>query len=683
MRPWSSFLLFTLAFALMAYGPFPALWKGLFGTALLLGPLVWSRKGNARPFQAPADFWPFPSGWILGWLALAAFSLRFYKLTTFSIWPTGDESLQGYLAIDLLRDWTWRFFYTSGQHPPLLIWCLAFFFKIFNGAFFNLWFLPALLSFLAWGAGYFTARLYFPATPSFLFSLLMAFGFWPLAFGRYCVQGVWIPFFEMGAFYLFGVLINEKSRPARKWRAAFLGLWLGVGTWTFTAWFSVVLVVGLFAWARFPRDKSLLGWGLVFFGFGFFPWIWAFFSEGFGGYLFSVSQAGASFSFFQKLINPLSYVTCLWMGPIQGSAGYGPIWGGAFNPLVAAAALVGALELARKPKASWGRAFVFGFFIFLAPGLLSADHVEMFRIIPVMPLILMVAALGLQRLGAAVRAEKRIWVLASVLLVSLGLDLTHLERLWLGQAPNAAQREKRDLADENFRAYQVLKDEARREGPGIIYTEFLLLSHGHSLATATYPFNAAENFSLDNGKAQWAAVIANVNYGPFLAKRFPKMRWIPVGTDLSSDGGLAVGIIPLAPDGHYLFNQWLEAHRYFHALNLQAEEILNRPDLYAAALGKLPEGEKWMGRDPFLESLFGERRAQYHYGAGGYEANEALLRETIQKGYPAAHLYFKLGNFLWLEGKKQAAKEAYAQAARQEPHLTQAAQALALLGSGK
>ncbi len=118
-------------------------------------------------------------------------------------------------------------------------------------------------------------------------------------------------------------------------------------------------------------------------------------------------------------------------------------------------------------------------------------------------------------------------------------------------------------------------------------------------------------------------------------------------------------------------------------MNLQAEEILNRPDLYAAALGKLPEGEKWMGRDPFLESLFGEWRAQYHYGAGGYEANEALLRETIQKGYPAAHLYFKLGNFLWLEGKKQAAKEAYAQAARQEPHLTQAAQALALLGSGK
>ncbi|HVM32689.1 MAG TPA: hypothetical protein VMU88_06110, partial [bacterium] len=671
-------------FAFAAYGPLAGLSKDLWAAFLIIGIFFWTaRQVGVKAPKPPADFLPPPAPWIWAALALAALLTRFWDLAGFEAWPGGDESLQGYLAQDLARHWAWHFFYTSGQHPPLLIWCLSVFFRFFPSAFWGLWFLPALLSFLAWGLSYAAARPYFSRTSSLLFSLLMAFGFWPLLYGRFCVQGVWVPLFELGAFYGLGLLRQEKSPARRRGLAAALGLWTGIGTWTFTAWFFVVLALGLLVAAGFKSarrpDWTALGWGLFFFALGVAPWVWACASEGFGGYLLSVSPWGPYFSPIHQLGISASYLSSLFMGPLAGPAGFGPVWGGVLNPLVAAFGAVGILEMARRRKEPSVQGWALCFVLFAAPGFLSSDHVEMFRVIALMPLVLIAAALGIHRLSAGLPGPRRWFLLALAGVLSLGWDGIHLMKV---HQPGWPAAKARALNDENYRAFQILKAQAAQAGPGVLFTDFLLLSHGHSLAAMTYGFNAAENPGLDPRRARWAGIIANVNYGPFLTRRFPGLKWIPVGQDLSADGGLAVGLLPLGPGVSFPLDSWLAAGLYFHGLSVESERILNDPVLYARSTRALAEGEKGMEGDPFLESLFGEWRAQYHYAPRGYGMNAWILRQTVQKGYPAAHLYFKLGNFLWLDGQIPEARAAYAEANRRAPGQTQAAQALALLGGG-
>ena len=105
---------------------------------------------------------------------------------------------------------------------------------------------------------------------------------------------------------------------------------------------------------------------------------------------------------------------------------------------------------------------------------------------------------------------------------------------------------------------------------------------------------------------------------------------------------MVLGIIPIHNENRDVFNRWIEVHRYFHALSLQAENILNNKKVYQSALEKLPEGYSKVEGDPFLEASFGEWLAQYHFGNGCRE-NILALQRAITKGYPAAHLFYKLG----------------------------------------
>ena len=81
--------------------------------------------------------------------------------------------------------------------------------------------------------------------------------------------------------------------------------------------------------------------------------------------------------------------------------------------------------------------------------------------------------------------------------------------------------------------------------------------------------------------------------------------------------------------------------------------------------------------DPFLESCFWERRGEfyYHYGYQEHYADQVeALRQAIQRGYPAAHLYFKLGSLLLRKGDRMGALEAFRAALKANPR-DEAAQA--------
>jgi tetratricopeptide (TPR) repeat protein len=114
---------------------------------------------------------------------------------------------------------------------------------------------------------------------------------------------------------------------------------------------------------------------------------------------------------------------------------------------------------------------------------------------------------------------------------------------------------------------------------------------------------------------------------------------------------------------------------------------MNDPVAYRAEEHKLQDGLALVEGDPFLESFFGEWAAQYH-SEGNYQENIRALQRALAKGYPTANLYYKLGNFLWLDHRIPEARRAYSLAARCRPNYTNVQAALDYLqklpeGEGK
>ena len=674
--PWILFGALAGADAFLSYFPLPSFWKAEFFLAGLLGFFyyAWKRLKEAVPSSTTSfekEGWtPFPA-WLLVVLGFSAAALRFFKLTSFRPWPSGDEALQGFFAIDLLQKWNWRFFYTSGQHPPLLIWLLSGLFHFCRNPFFNLWFIPAFFSILVVPLGYLACRKFLPVRFSVLYALLLAFSFWPLYLGRFCVQAVLVPAFEAALFLAMGIFLRAKRDGLRKGTALGLGLLAGLGTWTYTSWWAVVLFSILFWFRGVPRKlrtKPMTGLFLSGLVSGSLPWFIAAWKENFGGYLLGVSMGGGYFHWMDQFSNSLSYVTALFCGSLRESVSYGPVLGGMLNPLLTACFFLGVLELLRLRATPVAKAIGAAGFLFLLPGLLSADHVEMLRIIQVMPVVLAVAALGLSGLTASLSGPWKKPVAASLLTLSLIFDGT---RLFSAQPPAGVQ-------DENYWAFQKLEPVAQKQGPGLVFTDFILLDHDHTLSVASYPFNALANPTLDPRQAHWAAVVTNIHYASFLEKRFRGSQWYPITPYATEDGGAVVGIIPITDRNQVSLLDWAQVDGYFHRLAVESENMMNNPAQYREAVGRLPLGYPLLKGDPFLESVYGEWVAQYH-DQPNLANNIQAIQRALQKGYPTANLYYKLGGFYYFNREPDKAKAAYLMASLCRPNYTNAKQVVKTL----
>jgi tetratricopeptide (TPR) repeat protein len=133
-----------------------------------------------------------------------------------------------------------------------------------------------------------------------------------------------------------------------------------------------------------------------------------------------------------------------------------------------------------------------------------------------------------------------------------------------------------------------------------------------------------------------------------------------------------VGIISIDPKNIQTFSRWNRVHQYFYRLNLQAENMYNDPKLYQSALEHFSDGYPLVKGDPFLESCFGEWVTQFHWGPD-HQSNIILMKHAIDEGYPCAHLYYKLGEFLFLDHRLPEAKKAFERAVSCRPNQTQAA----------
>ena len=315
--------------------------------------------------------------------------LRFIHLTNFRPWPNGDESENAFLAINLLHHPHWQFFYTEGEQPPLLIWCLTPFFRFCENPFFSLWFLPALLSSLALLAGWALARILFPESFAFLLTSILALSFWPLNFGRFCQQGPFIPFWEMTALLLL-VWAFRAPDEKRHRRIFLLGLWTGLGTLAYTSW--LVVGAGLTAAAFvlfFPKNIRAFGFFLLGSVITALPFLFSAFSPGYLNHLSDVSSSGSLYGS-NHTLTALSYITSLFWGNVHLGTSYGPRWGGMLNPVLSTGFFLGLGLLWARRREALAKWIAFGLLLGLLPGLLSADYVEHYRVIQAMPFVLLV-----------------------------------------------------------------------------------------------------------------------------------------------------------------------------------------------------------------------------------------------------------------------------------------------------
>ncbi len=152
-RPWPTFFLFALVSAILSYVPLSIVSKlfiGLFGLALpfLLALFVVRQSPKPSVPLYEKESLPQTALWVFGLVVLGAFILRFLNLTGWAVWPNTDEGLNGWFALDLTRHWNWRFLYTFGQVPPLLIWVLSLIVPHTENPLTGLWLVPAGFSFL-------------------------------------------------------------------------------------------------------------------------------------------------------------------------------------------------------------------------------------------------------------------------------------------------------------------------------------------------------------------------------------------------------------------------------------------------------------------------------------------------------------------------------------------------------
>ena len=670
--------LFFSANGLIAYAaltPQAQILCGLFGIIL---PLYAALRTAPRPspgeqaFGQP-DIHFYPAGWILTASILLAIALRFYKLETLFRWPTLDEGWNGTLAVELSKHWTWKFFYTFGEAPPLPVWCAALLLRLGFAPTFCLWFPSAVVSLLTVAAGYFAARQFFEKSPSLVCGGLLAFSYWPLFIGRFCHQGVWLPLWVCLCLFAWGGYLNSPGSGPRRWWSLLLGFALGLGSFTFTPWLAIAaLLFGSFAGSMvLPPRKDGMSFSFLTGAFllALLPFLGAVAREGYGHHIASLSPWGGWFKAFNLPSGFFKYFAVLVWGSFEKDPAYTPLWGGFLNPLLGSFFFLGLIRMFRFRALRWVQWTAAAFFLFLLPGILS-PNLESFRIAQVLPLLILITALGLHSFLELQPASKRLLWLGICLAFTAILDFNLLAapyRHWAAHPENFGRPLK---SLERYRAWQVLNEERKKNGPGMILTDFDGQSFNDpTLSFMTYPFNAARNNSLSGTQPSWDAVFVNIHYLPFLQKRFPEGKWAALSEDrLLTDGGNMLGILPSLPGNEKALADWREAHQIFQAVN-QARFLQARAD-FDPLIHLLEIAYPRVQGDPFLESVYWDRQAAFEYEGLHYDQQLYCYQMALTRGYPTAELYQKQGQLLLAGGHDSQAKESFQKAIKAPLDLT-------------
>lgn len=697
------FGLFLIANLLLSYAPLgleARLCLGLFGLALpaaaawRLG-LFWESK--AKPMEGKEFLPPIPPwGWgLVGLLAVAA---RFTQLTTLFVWPNFDESSYGFDAYQLADHVGPRFFYGVSQAPPFYIWGLALFFKAFGVSLVTLRFFPALISLAVVPLAYGAARTFFSRSFSFFCAVLAAGSFWPVFVGRFSLMTILVLPMECLAFMLMGKFLKASETRAQRKAAWGLGLVWGLGFYTHLHWPVVVVLtaIPLAVWfVENLKKRRLLAFSLAAraLGMAFFislPLVLGAVQRHYGEYLAHLWVFHTQISWTRQVDVWLSCLTSPFWGMDPNVHTYQPQWGGFLNPFLASLFFLGVLEAVRSRQRPLYRFLGAGYLLCLLPGLLTQD-METFRLFPLVPILVAGASLGLTALLRASKPGRNLILVLALFLPSMALDAVHLfgfyHRIW--DEPASWGYYTKSVG--RYRAFGILEERRKKEGPGLVFPDFVSGLPDQSLAVATYGFNAAMNPRVPFSHAKWSAVLTNVNYRPFLQSRFPDGIAYALSRDFAEpDGGWMLFVFPLNEKRLGVMEDWCKAQ-------VGLESFIDRNLCYIMGesfekdLQALAPLKPLFQPDAFLRSAYLEKKAdletkqalmELKTPGGSHSAADSAaesLQKAVAEGCPAAHLYEHLG-ILWLIRQNPfEAKKAFEKAVHAPVNLTDSAQYLSNL----
>jgi hypothetical protein len=685
-KSWFYFLIFLTinsGLAWLSLTVWQRIWffpLGLFleaSLAFLAFPIA--SAGEKIAFESEVFSVPSWVGWAIP-LGLGIF-LRLFQLVSLPAWPLRDDASYSFFAIRLFETWRGGLFFGPEQTPALFTWLETLFFKFSPPSLESMWLYCALYSILAIPLGYWAARCYFSKSFSFLLSLLLALGFWPVYWGKLCMS--------FGDLSLLGLLIiliafkffwDKFKTKASHHSAIVLGCCIAV-----SLYISILFLVpaAFFTAAVFVlclrkpvRDWKTFSCFLIPLLLLSLPMDWGYLRNILEGHIHTYLALGKRDDhWILQLATSLSYLTVFHFGTIlQSYHNFGPFWGGLLNPLLGACFFLGAADFLRFRQRHFFKWAALGVFCLLVPGLLS-NSVECLRVFPVMPFILVVVAMGIVRLQSNLTAKWKMPFLILMMTLSLALDIYHLWGPYHQWSVNLRSSDTFKSAD-RWRAFQVLEKTSREKGPGLIFSDFVSDVYDQSLLISTYPFNAARNPNLNPEKARWAAVLIDLHYQQPVLSRFPQAQFYVLSD--SSAGNtqvLALAVIPMdIQQGPFIFSQWVSLHKSLQNLFEDMPYHVQNPD-FQPVLKQLfslyPEAE----RDSLLKAWVLEKALDLLLvGDNVTSAFWFLARPAdATRSFPFldlkfAQVYHRLGLALVKAGDWQQASECFRRASLFDPN---------------
>ncbi len=665
------FGIYAVSISLLAFHPMG--WTArlaliLFGLLLPLGidlTAGWTATDTLLP---PTPSWtPGVRSWVLFTGALV-FALT-YRLSQIPVFLLGDEGMESFLGLDLIRHWRWDLILGEGQAEPLYPWLLSLVNRIHPLTFLELRLFQAGLYAAMVATGIWAAFLWFPRDRVFQAAILLAFSFAPFSLSRICNRSLLFLMLELALIGCLGMCLRVPRTRVLFFSVAF-GLTAGLGFYSYTPWVVVATTacLGLLAAARTRpslRGPALLGVGIVL--FLFLPMAIARLNPGATNYIqghFSIHAVGIP-----------HLVGWFWDG--QGSAPYGPVWGGFLNPIFGSLILVSVGGLGAYRRETWIRMLPVTMVLFYLPAFLTGD-VQMHRTLFWFPLFLAGALEGLRRIAQSLSIRLRAWAPWLLIALSVTLDAYH----YFGPYQDPAQYAEDKKAwrhPEWDRAYRWIQK--RSTGPGriAVLADGMPQYNDPTLYTSTRAWEGFPDEVPAGPSVTRVALVCNSNYLPFLQRRFPEGEWHLLSEIMPIyDYNALVGMIPMTTSNHSILERWIRAESAFRNVERAYQmDPYGRSDVSIEKT--LQDCVPLVEGDPHLESILAEKLVLYHSIQKNLPAATQAIERALKFGDPAAHLWNEYGTLLYLSGKPQFARQAFQSAIGSELNRTYAQNNLLIL----
>lgn len=639
--PWFYFALFFVSLSLLSYGSLSLenqLWIGFFGLILPLG------MGNVLSFKnrqksnlqnallhesQPLSFW------LIAFFSLIFIFLRFYHLTTVPFWPLSDESVFSTLAFDLTKKWDWTLLRTDGQMEPLLLWLLSFWFKITDPSLLSLRLFTVFFSIGSSLAAYFAAQQFLNKSLSFLFVCLFSFSFWEIDLSRQCTPNDLIPFFELFSFFILGLYWRTPKNAQRWFWILVLSVWAGLGFYVYINWAVVwVFILICLLIIAVKKEKLKIATFILITAGLTMPLVFARMSSHSTSYARHFLENLSLFSSIAQYSSGL-----FWNG--TSSNPLGPACGGYFDSVSGALILMGSLYSFRNLFSKTILILAVGLFLTLLPGILT-DSLELQRITPALPFFCFLAVLGIKSLSEGWTKPFQTVVLGCIMLCVTALNFYQLFGPYNDVRQIHSGRHWRSTL--YFNAHQILENLSTQSGPGYIFNEWNGEYFDKTLDLVCYPFNAAQNIQLISKNPMWVAFLTDMDYEPFLKRKFPHLQTRSLDDSISPDNPnhlLRLFWMPVSDIPEETLKNWLLADQNCRQVALS---ILNKnPSIPWGTFEKdysrlATQYEKY----PFLASVLWEKASAFPLIDGNYPEASLDFQQAIQNGYPVPHLRHNL-----------------------------------------